>query len=188
MESFLELPIRHSLLNQSLSILRVIWLVRRLLFHSHYSSLILPLSSIHLYHYPKPFILILSYHHWRHSCLFYWIRRVASWSLSEFRFWSYIWISFSIHHNSECDYQSRESSQWSIIQSLFHYSYSTNSVPLFSGGILHSHQQTILYHSWMRWRLSPILSWRGISPFWSLIRFIFRSDWRISYQLNSSFH
>ena len=43
MESFLELPIRHSLLNQSLSILRVIWLVRILL--SYLPLILNPLIS-----------------------------------------------------------------------------------------------------------------------------------------------
>ena len=49
MESFLELPIRHSLLNQSLSILRVIWLVRRFLSHPPliFNPLISFLETIH---------------------------------------------------------------------------------------------------------------------------------------------
>ena len=49
MKSFLELPIRHSLLNQSLSILRVIWLVRRFLSHPPliFNPLISFLETIH---------------------------------------------------------------------------------------------------------------------------------------------
>ena len=71
MESFLELPIRHSLLNQSLSILRVIWLVRRFLSYPPliFNPLISFLETIHSHPLLSSLETLLSIQLNQESCL-----------------------------------------------------------------------------------------------------------------------